>query len=81
MTFPDTFMLGTKRAAFCRGSVLPLLAAGYPGDKHSQIRSSPILVDVDSDNCPEIVIGVGWQIHAINGDGSIVPDFMYGSTP
>ncbi len=60
--------------------VLPLDAGGHPGMDNCQIRSSPILVDVDGDNKPEIVIGVGWAIIAINGDGSIVPEFMFGHT-
>ena len=57
--------------------VLALPAANYPGQAHNHVRSSPILVDVDSDGLPEIVLGVGWQILALNGDGTAVPDFMY----
>ena len=57
--------------------VLGLSAANYPGQAHNHIRSSPILVDVDGDDLPEIVLGIGWQILAINGDGSIVPEFIF----
>ena len=52
----------------------------HPGDQHPHIKSSPILVDVDSDSLPEIVIGAGWSIVAVNGDSSIVPTFRYGNT-
>ncbi len=47
---------------------------------HQQIRSSPILADVDGDGKPEIILGVGWSIVAIKGDGTLVPAFRYGHT-
>jgi hypothetical protein len=58
--------------------MLPLIE--HPGDPHAQIRSSPILIDVDGDGIPEIVIGAGWSIVAVRGDGTMVPEFRYGHT-
>jgi hypothetical protein len=47
---------------------------------HQNIRSSPILADVDGDGIPEIIIGAGWSIVAVKGDGTLVPEFRYGHT-
>ena len=62
--------------------MLPLqeFAAIIGADPHAQIRSSPILVDVNNDGKPEIIIGVGWSIVAVKGDGTLVPEFRYGHT-
>jgi hypothetical protein len=49
----------------------------HPGDHNIQIKSSPILVDVDGDHLPEIIVTAGWSIVAVKGDGSIVPEFRY----
>ena len=51
-----------------------------PGPGYYEIRSSPILVDVDNDLLPEIITGAGWSIVGINGDGTLVPSFKYGHT-
>jgi len=66
------------------GNVLPgfpmLPLQEHPGDQHPHIKSSPILVDVDNDHLPEIIVGAGWSIMAVNDDGSIVQAFRYGHT-
>ncbi len=63
--------------------VQPLVAANFPSSSNRapQIRSSVILADVDDDNQPEMVLGVGFAIVAINADGTVVPSFGFDVAP